>query len=455
MSLSSLLSIARSALLTHRRAMDVTAHNVANAQTPGYSRQRLRLAANPPIAAHAGWIGTGVTDQGVMRTRDRLLDAGYRRESGLLGRSSTMQNYLDQIEAAVGEPTEGGLSSTLDAMFQSFSDLANDPSNPVRRDLVRTAAGRFSRQLSELAGRVLNATQNAVDQLRGQVAEVNTISGRIADLNAQIVAVSATGQDATDLADQRDVLVDQLSSYMSVRVVEQKDGGIAVIAGETTLVDGANSQTLLVRGVSGGGYGIGVTGSGGTIDPQGGSLKGLSELTTTTLPGFMRQLNQLAAAIVGEVNAVHQSGFTLSGATGVDFFDPTGVTALTIGLSADVQASSDAIAAAGTAAPGDAAIALQLAQLGGSGVAGLGGRTFREFYVRFAADVGTQSRNSALDVEGQQTLVDRSDSMRLSVSGVSIDEEMVILIDQQEAYSAAARLIQVAQEMMDDVMRMV
>src|SRR5947207_13612649 len=107
--------------------MDITANNIANAQTPGYSRQRLTIAELTPVNLGDAVVGRGVTDAGVERVRDRMLDAGYRRESGSLGQSDTMRNYLSQIEAAVGEPTNAGVASGLDAMFQSFGDLANDP----------------------------------------------------------------------------------------------------------------------------------------------------------------------------------------------------------------------------------------------------------------------------------------------------------------------------------------
>src|SRR5437016_862551 len=122
MPLSNLLSIARSALFTYRRAMDITANNVANAQTPGYSRQRLEIVEMTPVNLGDGLFGRGVTDAGVIRVRDRLLDAGFRRENGLLGQADTSRNYLGQIEAAVGEPTNSGVAAGLDAMFQSFGD---------------------------------------------------------------------------------------------------------------------------------------------------------------------------------------------------------------------------------------------------------------------------------------------------------------------------------------------
>src|SRR5438093_10658044 len=129
MSLLSFLSIARSAMMAQQRAMDVTAHNVANAQTPGYSRQRLNLRPADPLLTANGMIGRGVTDGGIVRIRDGFLDTAWRHQSGLLGGATTLLSYLSQVESAMNEPSDTGLTATLDQMFQAFGDLANDPSN--------------------------------------------------------------------------------------------------------------------------------------------------------------------------------------------------------------------------------------------------------------------------------------------------------------------------------------
>jgi flagellar hook-associated protein 1 FlgK len=155
------------------------------------------------------------------------------------------------------------------------------------------------------------------------------------------------------------------------------------------------------------------------------------------------------------VNAIHQGGVTRTGSTGANFFDPAGVTAASIALDAVVLASTDAIAAGGTAAPGDADVALALAALGRSAIPGLGGLTFRAVYAGTASRLGQLVRNSMDDATASQVLADRADAARQSASGVSIDEEMVVLLQQQQAYQAAARLVSLADELMDEVMRMI
>jgi flagellar hook-associated protein 1 len=453
MSLSSFLSIARSALLAQQRAMDVTGHNVANAQTPGYSRQRLTTTAAEPLWSAWGTIGRGVSTGSITRVRDVLLDSNYRRESGSLGTATTLNSFLSQVEGALGEPSETGVAAALDDLFKGFGDLANDPANGATRDIVRQSATRLTQLLHSLDARIVQAQSDAVERLRADVDQVNSLAGRIAALNAQILAAGGPDHAAPDLQDQRDVMVDELSGLVGVRVVTHEDGTVGVIAGDTLLVDAGMAQTLVVR-QTGSGYGVGLASTTGVIDPQSGSLKALTDLASSVLPGLRGQLDTFVASLVGEVNAVHRTGFTLAGVDGVDFFDATKLTAGSLSLSTEVQASSDAIAASATGAAGDGGIALLLAGLGTRAVGALGGRTLREFYTQVAQAVGSGVSNSLVDAETAQTLVDSADAQRTSVSGVSLDEEMVALIAQQQAYGAAARLVNVADEMMQQLLQM-
>ncbi|MCC6649639.1 MAG: flagellar hook-associated protein FlgK [Candidatus Eisenbacteria bacterium] len=453
MSLQSMLSIARSALFTHQRSMDVTAHNIANANTPGYSRQRLMLRPATPLVEPLYTLGRGVEASTLQRSRDTFYDASYRSDNGLLGRASTLRDYLSQVESSMNEPSDSAISSSLDNLFRSFSDLSGDPANHTNRELVSSAARRLVDQLHSLATALGRTHQEALDHLNVQVTDVNALTARIADLNTKIQASGGPAHSVPDLMDQRDLLVDQLSAQLNVRVLDRGDGSIGVLAGDTLLVDGARNTELAVTTV-GAGYGIAPAGGGAPIDPQSGSIKALTEVTQVKLPALRARLDQLASSLVTEFNAVHSGGFTLSGATGVDFFDPSGTTAGTIKLSAQVSASSDNIAASANGAAGNGAIAAQLAAFASTGVASLGGRTLREHYVVLAADVGLDVRNSEHDIEAQQVLVDRSEQSREAVSGVNVDEEMISLITQQQAYQAASRLVNVADQMMQDLLQM-
>jgi flagellar hook-associated protein 1 FlgK len=452
MSLQSLLSIARSALITHQRAMAVTSQNVANAETPGYTRQRLEIQAADPEVGPFGTLGRGVTDLGVTRARVGFYDAAFRRDSGLLGGSSTLRSFLGQIESALNEPSGSGLGVALDEMFQSFADLANDPSSPAMRDLVRASAGRFVHLFHRLDGEVKQNQSDAITQMRNDVADVNELARKIADLNARVLASGGPNHSAPDLEDRRDLMIDQLSSLIAVRVTARDDGSISIAAGNTVLVDGGTSRALEVRMPAGGPVAIGLLGDIAEIDPVSGRLDAELDLVNTRIPAVQAQLDGMAASLVFEVNQIHRTGYNANGATNNDFFDPAGITAGTIDLSIFIQGSSANIAAGATPAIGDGNIALQISALADTGVGTLGGRTLRDYYNSIASSVGVDVRNIGQDADTYDALVGHDEAQRQSVSGVSVEEEMVNLIGQQQAYSAAARIVRVADEMMQDVL---
>lgn len=451
MSLSNLLSIARSALIAQQRAMNVTAQNVANAQTAGYARRRLVLQSAGLSSSNSTLIGGGVLSGSVLRDDDPFLDAAYRRESSFLGNSNTQLGFLQQIEVAVGEPSDTGVAAALDNLFQAYSDLAGNPASALEREQVRQAAQRFATQLNRLSGSLTQQASNATEMMRAQVDEVNAITTRIADLN-QKITIGATGAGASpDLLDERDQLVDRLSELMSVKVEIRDNGSLTILGGDTILVDGTGHQTLSVVSQGERGYGL-QTESGVTLDPLDGSLEALKNLATTVLPGMQAQLDRFANAVVTEVNALHTTGTTADGRTGVAFFDPAGTTAATIGLSADVEASLDAIAAGYSSEAGDNTLALDLAALADQNLESLENQTLGAFYNAFATGVGSRGESAQLDVTAGEALVSQMDSLRSSATGVSVDEEMVNLIAQQEAYAAAARLLEAAQAIIQDLL---
>ena len=448
MSLLTLLSIARSALLTQQRAMSVSAQNIANASTPGYSRQRLNLVAATPLLTPLGALGRGVADAGISRVRDRVLDAAYRRESGLLADATARQTVLEQVEGAFGEPSDIGVAASLDGLFQSFADLVNDPSNPTSRELVRQAATRFVQQVHQLDANLTQVTRDAVVRLQDQVSQANSIAQHLGELNRQILAAGPGG--APDLEDQRDLLVDQLSALAPVQVQTRADGTIGVVMDGVTLVDGVQVDQLTVQALPGGAYSVGTQSGATGLDLSGGSIGAMTTLLSSTLADVRSQLDTFVGTLVSQVNTLHRQGYTLAGQTQTDFFDPAGVTASTLALAPGILASGDNIAAAGTNAAGDGANALLLAGLKEDALPALNGRSLRQYYADIAAGVGIGVRNAGDDVNIHQALLDQADAQRSAVSGVSLDEEMVMLISQQEAYSAAERIVKMA----DDALQM-
>jgi len=455
MSLSSLLSIASSAMSAQQLAIDTAGHNVANASTPGFSRQQLILTPQVPLETPIGQLGRGVTAAGITRVRDQYLDASYRQENGDLGSYTTSQSILTEMQSFFGEPSDTGLAAGIDSFFSAWGDLANNPSDPSVRAAAQQAGASLAQQFRDAARRLTQAGADVNAQIQGSLTDINQTAQQIAALNVQIRASSAGGRGAPDIMDQRDSLVDHLSGLVGVRVIQHSDGTIGVTAGDALLVDGGQAATLEARNLSGGGVAVGVVGAQGTINLQSGSLGALVDLSQNALPTVQAQLDGLAAGLVKEVNQLHQAGKTLNGSTGVSFFDPSGTTAATIGLSAAVQSSTDNIAAGQTGGAGDNTTALAIAQLRTTGLASFGGNTIGEQYQALVGNIGVQLQNATQRQTAQQAVVSQVDSQRKSVSGVSIDEEMTNVIASQNAYAAAAKLVSVADEMMQSVLAMV
>jgi flagellar hook-associated protein 1 FlgK len=455
MSLSSLLSIARSALLTQQRAIDTTGHNIANAHTEGFSRQRLNLAPEVPLKTEFGQVGRGVSIAGIVRFRDQFLDASYRQENGERGRYGMTRDLLGQIEELFGEPSDNGLGAGIDALFSAFGDLANDPAGKAPRVLVREAAASLAQSFNDADRRLSAANGEVVSRMDAIVADINDLTRQIADLNIKAQGGASGQRQAPDLSDERDKLVDQLSTVVGVRVLTREDGTIGVVAGDALLVDGGQFASLEGRDLGKGGYGIGVVGAKGTINMQSGQLAALVELSAVTIPGIRARLDALAAGVVAEVNALHRNGTTLTGRTGIEFFNPTGRTAASMALSSEIGAATDNIAAGQSGGAADNANALAIAALRTTGVGSFGGATIGQAYQEIITSIGVMGREAVRHHEAQDVIANNADAMRKSVSGVSIDEEMTNLITQQNAFAAAARLVSVADQMMQDVIEMV
>lgn len=455
MSLTSLLSIARSALLTHQKAVDTTGHNIANASTPGYTRQRLSLTAEVPLQTPIGQVGRGVTAEGIERLRDNFLDTNYRRENGELGRFTTLKDTLGQVEDIFGEPSSTGLGTGIDSFLAAFGDLANDPSGSTPRTLVRQSAQNLVQQFRQTDQRLQTIGADVRDKMIGQVNQVNQLAQQIADLNIAIRAGNSGLKESPDLKDKRDVLIDQLSGIAGVRVIERADGTVGIAAGDALLVDGGSVGPLSVRDAGQGRLEVSVAGSSLPISLKSGSLAGLIELGSTTLPAVRDKLNSLVQSIVTEVNAVHRNGRGLTGGTNIDFFDPQGLTLDTVNLSAAIRNSIDNIAAGVSGAAGDNTNALAIAALRTSGVASLNGQTLSGGYQQLVSELAVSLNDLSSRTEAQITIASNADAQRQSVSGVSVDEELTALITQQNAYAAAARLVTVADDMIKDVIGMV
>lgn len=460
--LGSILNIARSAIHAHQTAVRVGSQNIANAQTEGYSRQRVRLVDSSPDITPIGRLGTGVTIHDVARVRDTLLDTSFRRESARSASFDLRQDLLGQIEAVLGEPSDTGLAASLDAFFSSWSEVAAHPSDPTARRMVVQRAEQLGSQLRSFSTQLDDLVQSTRTRLTTSVGQINDLAKEVASLNELIVREEATGITASDLRDQRDRLLDSLSQFASIKVTERSNGSVTLMVENAIVVEGNDWKQLSAAGEP-----PVVTVGAATlrVSSEGSVLGELVATLQTRLPGVQQRLDDLARGLVVQTNALHNAGFRPDGSHGGDFFDSTATTARDI----RVIATAESIAASDDATqPANNRIALAMAGMRdrpannaiASGIwtpaeaNAFGGLSAAEHYRATVTDLGVQTRMAEDSAAVYETLASQLDLRRQSISGVSVDEELIRVMQHQQAYTAAARLVNVVDEMMQTILEL-
>ena len=456
-SLSDILNTGRRALLVQQLAMQVVGQNTANVNTEGYTRRRLDLSTAPPYGGFSGWeAGAGVDVEYLGRVRDRLLDEQIRRGNADLGYWTQRDDLLGRVEEIYSELGGSAISDQLQQFWAAWSDLSNQPEGLAGRiallEKAQSLASGVRRVYGELAAR-----RDQVDaQVVAGVDEVNALTSRIARLNVQIVHAETSGQEASDLRDARDHAVDRLSQLMNVTIEENADGAVNVYNGGQMLVQLDRNVDLTVSAVNRNGCMVSIVTygqSGGMLKLEGGELKGLIELRDGDIGRTMNDLDQFAATLASRVNEVHRTGYGLTDSNGIEFFAADVTGAADFRLSALVADDPSRIAAAAAAdAPGDNSIALRIASIQNEKLMRDGRSTLNEFYRDSVLAVGSSKSYAAGQLKVEQASMGNLENRRQQISGVSLDEEMTRLVQVQQAYAAAARIVNTVDEMMQTVL---
>ncbi len=484
MSNSGLLSIARSALLSQQAALQVISQNIANAQTPGYSRQEAVLQATPPVRFSYGSIGSGVTVATVVRKRDILLDDSFRSANGLASGSEMRRDLVGQLESVFGEPSDAGLSNALDQFWGGWSDLATSPNSGAAKAVLQQRGRQAASLFNQFDSQLTQARSSTLDRVSNTIATINQTALQISDLNGRIVTSEGDGHTANDLRDERDLKIDTLSKLAGVRVIDQIDGSVSVIIGNSTLVDGITARPLtsqlvppvLMPAVTPSDIPIKVTlgTSQDALSPLGGELKSLLDFINNDVAGARNRLDALAAQLVSGVNAEHVQGFVFNGAAipgtaAGNFFDAgttaNPVRASTIRLDAVISADATRITASRDVnAPTNNANAIAISAMRTkagtvsflaipSGPPETG--SFAGFYRTMVTGIGVAVNGASDNATIYRSLTDQAESRRQSVSGVNTDEELTNMMRVQQAYTAASKLIKTADEMLQTLMQLV
>jgi flagellar hook-associated protein 1 FlgK len=456
-SLTDILNTGSQALRVHQLAMQVIGQNTSNVNTEGYSRRSLELTNAAPYNTGGLWdLGGGVDVQSLGRVRDRAIDTQIRRAGGGIGYWTQRDDTLSKVEDVFSELGDSALSTQLQEFWASWEDLANSPEGMAGRTQVlqkaQTLASGIQRAYSDLSSQ-----RDAIDnQIVADVGSVNDMTSHLAHLNVQIVASELGNSEASDLRDERDRILDRLSKMMDISVQEDHTGSINVYNGGQVLVQGDQSVALqMTKANRNGMVGTVVTygGNGREVVLQGGEMKALLELRDKDLGNVMSNLDTFAVSLADRVNEVHRTGYGLTNTNGVDFFASDVTGAASFRLSSLILDDPSRIATASAAnAPGDNAIALAIAGVKSEKLLDGGRSTLDDYYRNTVIKSGSDKAYAADQLKVESAAMDNLEARRQSVSGVSMDEEMTNLITVQQAYQAAAKIINTVDEMTQTIL---
>jgi flagellar hook-associated protein 1 len=453
------LHVGKQALLTQQEALNVTSHNIANANTPGYTRQRVITETATPIETKFGLAGTGVTVGETERVYDRYVTAQIRDETETLGKWEATKEGLDRLEVVFNEASGIGLQDSMETFWNAWQDLTNNPSGQTERQMLVGAAENmaynFQQAYNDL-GAIQGELNNNINQV---VSQINVKAEQIAELNQNIVQIEANGDNANDYRDKRDLVVKELSKIIDLTASEQENGSVTITLGDgNALVEEASTSDLTTV-TNGSGYSDVAWDESGTVindDISDGKLKGWLDVRDDTIPGYTDRLESLAGQMKSDINALHSGGFGLDDSTGNDFFTGT-LENNDFALASVISEDVNKIAASATLGglPGDNSNAIEIADLQNALTMSSNTATFDDFYNSIVSNVGFDVQAATSSYDYQDTMVSQLENYRESISGVSLDEEMINMLQFESAYEAAAKLISKVDEMLQTLMNII
>lgn len=465
------LEVGKRGLAAQQAALSTTGHNIANANTIGYTRQRAEMQATKPVSIPGMQIqlGTGVEVNKIVRLREDYLDVQLRNENKSLGYWEAKSDTLTKVEELLNEPSDDGLAFTMDEFWKGWEELAKNPDSAAARAVVRQKGVAVTETLKHISESLDQMQDDLKLVISTKTDEVNSIAAQIGSLNDQISRLVPNNYEPNDLYDQRDVLIDQLSKLVEVKVSPpNKDTGVVDISvGGVTLVSGKNVNKLTVDT------------SNGMVDPANikigdtqvtltsGELLGRIESygilgggSKSTIPSMKDKINNLAMTFANAVNTIHQSGMNLDNINGVSttkvpFF--VGTSANDLAVNPEIMNSLNLIAAAkeesvGQSSTGNGNNAQAIANIKFTSLLFPGtNSTADDYYRNIIGQLGIDSQEAQRMQSNSEVIIQQVDNRRQSVSGVSLDEEMANMIKFQQAYNASARMVTVMDQCLDKI----
>ncbi len=450
------LSTALSGLAVSQQALETSSNNVANANTPGYSREVPVLEAGDPVVFGALSIGTGVVLDKIESMRDPILEIQLNQETQQQSSLNAQLRQLQQIQTSFSSATSG-IGADITNFFNKLQQLAPDPTNLALRQAVLTAAGNLATDFNTSANNLQTQRGNLNQTVVQDVGQVNTLTTEIASVNQQISNLENAHQSASTLVDKQTSLIRQLSGLVDVQVISTDQGISLTTSNGTALVSGGKSFALSTQIGSGGTQKVmsGTQDITGTL--TGGSLAGTIQIRDQEIPNVLSQLDQLAAGFSDAVNAANAKGYILSNSVpptpGGNIFTtpPAGGTGAAAAMQV-VITDPALLAASSDGTPGSNGNLANLSAVHDEGA--VNGQTPLDSYSNLVFQVGSTTSNTAADADASSQILQQLQDQRGSVSGVSLDEEAANIVQYQAAYQAAARVVSTVNSLLSDAVNL-
>ncbi len=451
-SLNASLATALSGLIAEQGALATTTNNVANVNTPGYSRQQPVLVTSDPVVVDPLTFGTGVTLQTVESIRDPILESQIQQQTQGQGQFSTLASALQQTQVNFTTSTSD-IGTEISNFFDSINQLSANPSDTSARQGVLTAAGNLATSFNTTADNLTQQRTSLDLSVVQTVGQINQLTQQIAQLNGQISNLQNVGENAGSFIDQRTQAIDQLSSLVDVSVIPSDNTLSLTTANGAPLVTAQLSFQLQTQTTPSGLHDVYSQGADISSQITSGQLGGTLQARDQQIPAIQTQLDTLAAGLANAVNAVQVAGFDLNGKAGTNLFTPppVGGVGAAAGLSVAITDPS-LIAASSDGSAGSNGNAEAMYALSTQAV--VSGETPTNYYSTIVFNVGNAAANASAEQSASSLILQQLNDQRASVSGVSLDEEAANMVRYQDAYSASAQVITAINDMMYAVVNM-
>lgn len=452
-SLFGTLSIATGALAAEQGALEATTNNVANANTPGYSRLRPVLTERDPVVLGSVTYGQGVTLQKLESLRDPILQLRIQEETQQQGQLNAFVSAMQQAQVQFTS-SSSDIGAQISNFFGSLSQLSTDPTNLSLREGVLSAAGNLASAFHNVSNTLIQQRTNLDLGVSQAVQQINVLTPQIASLNIRISQLQGVNQDASALVDQRDVLIGQLSGLIDVSTIRSDNGLTLTTSNGTALVTGGQSFALGTQINASGMHDVYAQGVNITGKLTSGELVGLLQARDQRIPTLLSSLDTLAAGLANALNTANKTGFDLNGAPGGDLFVPPPLSGQGAAVNLAVQITDPAlIAASSDGSAGSNGNVAVLSAVHDQPVAG--GQTPTDYYSNIVFGVGNDVSNGSAELSASQLILRQLQDQRGSISGVSLDEEATSMVQFQRAFDAAAHVVTSIDQMLQTVINMV